>query len=326
MKKFSASRQHLIGHVSISDYKLSVVAKDKKISGLLDGYEVLYGSANKKGSDNFSKAFSFFLNQLSKKSYVENITLYESEWDNEKYNNLKLFENVVASLKETTEERRIIIKPDPVEKRDIHPDVAPSFKVDQAINPQDMCSNVSLLGVKIDKACKSLNDLVHQGVMLSRRQLVTTMWGAKTVQGIIDSMKEEIIEKKVEWDKAEFFKDLMNKAIMRFCYKFNVCSEEICAEEQKVIANLIIPDIIKNYEKLKDMIIKALVILGPLVYIDEAFQKYTNYPASWFFTEEAISDLQEEYENLMKFISIVPKIESKVIDPLDFLRLQMLNY
>ena len=96
-------------------------------------------------------------------------------------------------------------------------------------------------------------------------------------------------------------------------------------EEKKVIGEIIIPAITDNYEKLKNIVINTLVEMPTIVYVDDVFKKFTSYPVQFFFDEDLLDHVRQNYEALIKFVLDIPKIEAKVIDPLDFMRMRLSN-
>jgi hypothetical protein len=149
------------------------------------------------------------------------------------------------------------------------------------------------------------------------------MWGASAVQSILDELREEFLAK--YWHKADVYFEVIDKSIDRLNNKINKNLIEGCGEEKKVAAGVLIPSITSSYEGIKEIVIKLVTLLAPLIVIDKTFKDKTSYPARFFIPDGVVDQTQEIFDALIKFLCLVPTIESKVLDPLDFVRVQMLN-
>ena len=161
--------------------------------------------------------------------------------------------------------------------------------------------------------------------MLTRGKLVSSMWGAKETQCILDDVREKLVGDNKSWDKIDLYSEMLDKSLARLATKFNTDLIEVCDEEKRFAAEVLIPQILDSYDKLKDLLIKCIVSLAPLVYIDEVFKEKTTYPAKWFLAEDVMGGLRQDYDTLIKFLTEIPNIELRVIDPLDFIRAQFIN-
>ncbi len=90
-----------------------------------------------------------------------------------------------------------------------------------------------------------------------------------------------------------------------------------------MLAQVVIPGIVDSYEDYKKIASDSMLEVGPLLYVDEVFKRNTNYPASWFISEETLGNMREDFEHLASFVGEVPAIESKVVIPLDMLGSQI---
>lgn len=159
---------------------------------------------------------------------------------------------------------------------------------------------------------------------LTQGHMVDTMWGAKEMQGMLCGLREEI-EGNTRWEKIEFFAGLIEKSIERLMLKLGTQLAQVCTEEKKVICNVLIPNIIDNFQQFKTAATDALLSLSSLVYIDTIFKKMTTYPATWFLSGGMLNDLGQDYQKLLGFVGQIPAIEKKIIYPLDFIKMTLLN-
>ena len=190
------------------------------------------------------------------------------------------------------------------------------------INNEHIIKNLALFGKKLSNLSKILMAAYEDAELLIRKKLVKTMWGADFLQKIFDNIKLYFLQDD-SWDKLETSAELIQKSIERLRHKLSIASVESNNEECQVISNILIPNVIGNYESIKGMIEKAVLHLNSLVNIDRCFKEHTTYPATWFFDEAMFKGLQQEYEYLLKFLHDIPKIERYVMEPLDFLRVRL---
>jgi hypothetical protein len=153
---------------------------------------------------------------------------------------------------------------------------------------------------------------------LSRGKLIDTMWGAKKTQKIIDNVREKVL-KDEEWERVEFYVNILKQSVERFLYKLIHPSKDK-KEDMKVINSVLVPNILENFEKIKGIISNVMIMLSRYTYIDEVFKKNTSYPASWFINGGMFEDLKLDYRNLILFILKIPHYEHEILYPLDMMR------
>lgn len=156
-------------------------------------------------------------------------------------------------------------------------------------------------------------------LMLSCGRLVDSMWGAKKTQKMLEDVKKQVAEDR-DWDRVEFYVNMILKSIDRLSHKLNTTLFEVCDEEKKVVNTVLIPNIIQNFEKIKEIISNVLKMLSNFVYIDEVFKKNTSYPANWFINADMFEDIKLDYRNLILFALKIPRYEQELLYPLDMMR------
>ena len=207
---------------------------------------------------------------------------------------------------------------------EINKSLRADFDVGKAVDSKNLVGSLqNLYGLVVDlnntlKVCR------EDALTLTQGRMVDTMWGAKSMCQMIGEISKEI-ENNTEWERVEFFTTLIMKSIERLLMKLSSGLSQVCAEEQRVIYTVLIPNILSNYELLKSVASKALLPLSALIYIDTVFKQATNYPASWFMNGNMLEDLKQDYQKILGFMMQVPRIEKSIIYPLDFLRVQYTN-
>ena len=161
-------------------------------------------------------------------------------------------------------------------------------------------------------------------ISITCNKLVDSMWGAKPTQQILEEMKESA-EGNEDWEKVEFYTNIILKSIDRLVHKLEGSLINICNEEKKVVNTVLIPNIIHSFEKIKSIVSDVLLMLSNFVYIDEVFKKNTSYPANWFINADMFKDLKLDYKNLILFALKIPRFEQEIIYPLDMMRHNFIN-
>lgn len=315
LRKIAYNKSKVVGHVQLRDSGLTVLSDTDAIKFVLNGCEIL-NSGKKTASDAVSCSITASLVKAIKGDDPKKISFYLGDW---KESSDKYVASTIKSIEKVIDKENISV----YKKASDKGIVDSSLSIEQ-IMPEEICvdkiqHNLSVLSSKMNKAVHTLQKALDHGKLLCRKKVVPSMWGAKDTQKFINEIKYGIVDNQQLWAQMEILYVTLCKSISRLAAKI----DEGIKENSEFIANVIIPDIIKCYEDMKTIIVKAIIILTPLTYIDDIFQKFTTYPANWFFTEEVLDGLQEEYNKLIKFLTNVPVIETKVIYPLDFYKLQI---
>jgi hypothetical protein len=195
------------------------------------------------------------------------------------------------------------------------------FKLENIIYSK-LVENLKIFKRKVKEICGLLMFIAETSTLLTRRKITESMWGAKTMQDIMNKIRGEMFrDSKLE--RVELLNELMEKSIDRLISKLSTDLESV--NEKVMVSNMFIPDVINGYEELKSLMLNAAVNSAALVYIDESFRKQTSYPAEWFLDPAVLEAFDTGYDTLLGYIMAIPKIEEKVIDPLDFVKFKILQ-
>lgn len=319
IKQLSASGAEAVGYTLIGDRAFNITQKGSSIKGFLDGYEVYSVSEKNPRLKDAAVVFASILECAYKSSGTDKIRLYESEWRGTKESSISFLDEIVPNLNEGS----VVIKSRPQKKRDtkLHP--SPNFNIEDCISYDRLSNNLNVLKKKVSILMEDFEESLDVAAIFTRRKLKKTMWGAEAIQKMLDNLRSQFLCNK--WNKTEENVKLVEKSIERLCVKLRRNLLQECPEEKKMISGILIPDIIRGYDVIKDSIIELVTLLAPLVAIDKTFTEKTSYPAKFFIADEIIDQAQTKFDDLVKFLCGTPLIESKVLDPLDFVRMQMLN-
>jgi len=323
IKRISVLNSEAIGYSSIGGKTFNLIRKGNSIKGFLDGYEVYSISEKDPRFKEAGIVIASVLDYMFKSSEDKKIRLYKSEWKNIKESSVNLLEEIIPNLNDSVGNPVVIIRNKPKEERDIRLRAASGFSAEGCIPTEILMNNLEVLKKKISALSSDLEESLDVASTFTRRKLKDSMWGAKPMQQILDSLRSEFLNKC--WNQAYVSLELIEKSIDRLVYKFKSIFDEECFEEKKMVVGVLIPDIIESYAKIKDVVIRLVTLLAPLILMDKTFTEKTSYPAKFFISDEIIEQTQNRFNVLIKFLCLSPTIESKVLDPLDFVRLQMLN-
>jgi hypothetical protein len=323
LKKLSFSSLEVVGYAQVGDQVFNIAKKGSAIKGFLNGcevYSILESDPRVKES---SIVFSSIINHMFKNSGEKNIKLYRSEWKSSKESSSNLLEEILPGLTDNAEGKCIVIvKNKPEDVRDIKMNQSPGFSADNCIPLDSLSKNLNVFKRKVNSYYTEFEDALKVAETFTRRKLKGSMWGAKDMQKILDKSNSEILGN--YWKQADVSVEVLEKSIDRLTNKFSNVLLKDCPEEKKMVAAILIPNVIKSYSDIKEAGIKLATLLSQLVSIDKTFSEKTSYPARFFIPEEIMVHANDSFGSVIDFLCMSPAIESKVLDPLDFVRLQML--
>lgn len=323
IKKLATSQLKVVGHVGIGDASLNIAQRGSSVKGFLNGYEIYNISDKKENLRDACTVIAGLIAHVFNKKTEDKLRLYKSEWKKDKEGSINLFDDTVVYLKDMIDDRALIIRSRPKKERDINFTVAPEFSAEKNIPVESLTTNLSILKKKLCELVSEIEDSLDVAETFTRRKLIGTMWGAKAMQGILDGLRDEFLSK--YWSQSDVYFEVIENSISRLINKLKTDLLKQCSEEKKMVVSILIPDIISSYEKIKEVVIRLITLLAPLIVIDKTFLNKTSYPARFFIPDEIMEQTQYKFDSLIKFLCLVPDIESNVIDPLDFFRIQMLN-
>lgn len=223
-------------------------------------------------------------------------------------------------MKRSVGGKKFVVKPlDPDSK-----EINVKFDLEEATELDDLIERLKNFQNDVKGMVKMLTVSRKDALDVSSGHLVKSMWGAHKMQEIMDSIHDQI-QKDAKWDKSEFYGNMILRSLDRFLHKMASGPYSVCPEDKKVMNMVLIPNVIQNFEIFRTIVLSALICLSRLVHIDEDFEAQTSYPADWFINGNMLADLKGDYDKMIRYILRLPEIESRVIYPLDFLKLQFLS-
>ena len=228
---------------------------------------------------------------------------------------IKLSEDFIEALKGDLESTIKIVD----QSMEIPRGAPVKLYLEEAFAPDKFIKKIREFAQNLHDINETLKVCREDILMLSCGRLVDSMWGAKSTQKLLESMKQTVAEDK-DWDRAEFYVNMIQKSIDRLTHRLDSTLFDVCDEEKKVVNTVLIPNILQSFEKIKCIISNVLKLLSNFVYIDEIFKKNTSYPANWFINADMFEDIKLDYKNLVLFALKIPRFEQELIYPLDMMR------
>ena len=307
LKNIKASKGKVLAQFKVGDlsYHLNSFGKSSSIS--LNGHDIIDCSDSGVGYDKIA--------HLIKDLIVNGMSLTK---DKVVYANIQpdanLSDTILANLK-----RCGISSLKMVDQSMEIPKTTPmTVNLEEATTPERFIKKIKEFAQALHDINETLKVCRDDVLSLSSGRLINTMWGAKQTQQIFLNMRNDIAENE-DWDKAEFYVNMILKSISRLTHKLDSTLYDVCDEEKKVVNTVLIPNIIQGFEKIKAIVSKVLVMLSNFVYIDEVFKKNTSYPANLFINADMFEDIKLDYVNLVLFALKIPRYEQEILYPLDMM-------
>ena len=112
-----------------------------------------------------------------------------------------------------------------------------------------------------------------------------------------------------EIDKFGYYTEMIDRTANKIRFKFSSDYVKKNPEERKILGSVLIPELVSNYEGFKKLATSVVFACSPLVYVDDLFRKNTNYPVSWFISDDVLINLNESYSFLINFLQELPRMK-----------------
>lgn len=305
IKKVSSTNSTIINQVKVGNRVFTLVQKDHTLRGILDGTEIIASAVD-----------NCFIDKLPKIAFAITEDLLDGEHKGVKFKQNKgagIPEELSQNILEEMEKNNVPFKTKNM--RSFEP-ICPVYDLNEPIEYSSVITKIPGLLKTLENITQILEISLNDSMVLTKRKLVDTMWGADKTQKVIDEIRKELLKLIPESDKLNLYYELIRKSAERLKV-FHSRSDE---DSVKVINNILIPDILNNFENVKRFASDLFFVMSPIVHIDEVFVKNTTYPAKFFLPMETIEALEDDYKLIVEFLNRVPNIEQEVLNPLDLLR------
>lgn len=313
IKQCSNIGSNVLGFARIGNNSISVINKDKDIKGILNGCEIFKTSNLKDNKESIACVVGDLIQNIYNKGGCDNFTLYRSLWANDKYPMGEILDTIVLNLKDNV---KVAVK---VRSKESTTKFKNSFSFNNSLKCDRLSSSINDLNMKMNNACIVLQSFLKYASIIIKHKFASSgdVWGSKNIIKYMDDIRYKISSIVTDINKIDFYKEMLDRNSKKLSMKLSSASIMNNAEEKKIVDQVLIPDVIDNYEKIKDISSSIILILSPLAYVDKLFRKNTNYPVTWFISDDVIINLKEDYNFLINFLLDIPKVETNVIMPLD---------
>jgi len=305
IKKVSSNNSDIISQIKVGSRVFSLVKTGNTLRGILDGSEILASAAEDCFIDKLPRIVS---------SITEDLLGGENKGISFKLNKKDpISDRILDSMISEMAKKNIPIKTKNM--RNFEP-VCSLYSLKDPIEYDSVISKVpSLLNV-LRNITQILEISLNDSMVLTKRKLVDSMWGADKTQRVIDSIRKELMKLAPESDKLNLYFELIRKSVERL----KVFHRRSDVDSLKVMNNILIPNIICNFDNVKRFSSDLFFAMSPLLHIDELFLKNTSYPSSFFLPIETLEAIEDDYKLIIEFLNKVPNIEQEILNPLDLLR------
>jgi hypothetical protein len=305
IKKISSTNSSIINQVKVGSRVFTLVRKGKTLRGILDGSEIVASTVD-----------SCFIDKLPKIVFTITEDLLDGDNKGIRFKQNKkeeLAKSLSEGLLSEISEHKVPIKTQNM--RSFEP-IYPVYDLKDPVKYSSVMAKIPQTIHILENITKILDIALNDAMVITRRKLIDTMWGANKTQKVIDEIRVELMKLMPESDRLELYFELIRRSVERL----KVFHKRQDADSVKVINNILIPDILNNFENIKRFASDLFFVMSPIVHIDEVFVKNTTYPAKFFLPLETIEAVEDEYKLIVEFLNKVPSIEQEVLNPLDFLR------
>lgn len=303
----------VLGFARIGNNSLSLISKNNDIKGVLNGCEIFKVSNFKDSKENLTFVIGDLIQSIYNKSKPECFSIYKNHWASDKFPMREMVESIISNIKDNI---KVAVKTRP---KEASINFESSIRINENINPKILIANMRVFNTRTKNACIVLQNFIkYANIILNHKYSHNdNMWGVKNVKKYIEGIKSKVASENIEVVKLDFYREMLEKSSNKLAMKIASEATQGNLEEKKIINQVLIPDMVNTYETFKNLVTNAVVILSPLIYIDDLFKKNTDYPANWFVSDDVLVNMGEDYNFLIDFIRDIPVIENNVILPLE---------
>jgi hypothetical protein len=321
IKRCSNIGAEVLGFIKVGSDSLVLIEKNNEIKGILNGCEIFKTASVNDNENSIVHVFGDLTQNLYNKSKPDDFTIYRGHWANEKYPMGEVLDQILSNLKKTA---KFAVK---VRAKESTINFEPSLKLGNKIDPTILDRNINVFNLKISNAGLFLQNFLRNASIITgyKFEEKDPVWGSKNIHKCMNDIKSKMASNVNEISKLDYYKEMIDRTTNKIHLKLSSTIVKNNSEERKILGSVLIPELISNYEGFKKLATSVVFACSPLVYVDELFRKNTNYPASWFISDDVLINLNENYAFLINFLQELPRIETNAIIPLDLYGAQLLK-
>lgn len=321
IKRCSNIGAEVLGFIKVGNDSLTLIEKNEEIKGILNGCEVFKTSNLRDNINNIACVFGDLTKNLYNKNKLEEFVVYRDHWASEKYPMGGVLDFILSNVKK---EAKVTLK---VRSKEAAVNFEPSLKYGSKIDPSILDRNVNVFSLKINNAGLVLENFLRCASIIVNYKSgdKDSVWGEKNIHRHMSDIRSKVASNDCEINKLDFYKEMIGKTANKIHLRLSSEIFKNNSEEKKVLGGVLIPELITNYEGFKKLATSVVFAAAPLAYVDDLFKKSTNYPASWFISDDVLIGLNDGYSFLINFMQELPRIETNAVIPLDIYGTQILK-
>jgi hypothetical protein len=321
IKRCSNIGAEVLGFIRVGNDSLVLIEKNSEIKGILNGCEVFKTASVDDNENSIVHVFGDLTQNLYNKNKPEDFTIYREHWSSDKYPMGEVLDQILSNLKKTA---KFSVK---VRAKESSINFEPSLKFGNKIDSAILDKNVNVFNLKINNASLVLQNFIRNASIITgyKFEEKDPVWGSKNISRYINGIKSKMASNAAEMDKLDYYTEMIDRTASKIHFKLSSDRVKKNPEERKILGSVLIPELVGNYEGFKKLATSVVFACSPLVYVDDLFRKNTNYPVSWFISDDVLINLNDNYSFLINFLQELPRIETNAIIPLDVYGAQILK-
>jgi hypothetical protein len=279
--------------------RIGIVAKNKSVYGVLDGYKLLESGNSASFMAESVPILAKVAVKLCKDEGEKSLGISKRDKEPKYKDLIEEFTSQVSKDPEDIEIQLLETQPDEVTENSGKPDIS-AAKVAESLNGY----NLLLAG------CWETSEKVQSLAMaMLRTRLAKNMWGGKDIQKILDSTRHKIEAMSEEMENFESAVETTDRNINSMMH---LLRQGVINPAQKAMFS----ETARNFFAVKKPIIDLAKGIFSLYTIDPVFRKHTGFPTTWFFNSSLFYDFLYHFESLIEHMIDLTKAEAKTVEPL----------
>jgi hypothetical protein len=317
--KIAKDKLELVGRFNVGDTELSVAVDGNLVVGLVNGYRVVDGNLYENPIERIAPALASIAAKLFRDNWTDGskIQICSKDWDSAgKYQSQNFLQAMLDNLSSFLDKDNVQVVGETPAATPAEAAAPQPPKV--SIKLQALLGNLRGYQAQSKEVFKYAERTVERALVITRRKLPESMYGASDLQGTLDSLRSSAKTLSTLLEERESV--IATGAQLAQCLAARL-SSGINAEEYKYIKGVLIPGLQKSHDNLQYVVSSIVSGLARLNNIDKTIRTATGSPASFFLPTNVLEDFRDAYTVLVNFLADIPVIESGILAPLDYLRL-----
>lgn len=288
-----SSPGEFLAKIKIDDKSIGISKKSRDLYGSLNGVKLIQSESKEKFVSRSIPVLSMIASNIPVK---ESVKVYG--------NKPEYIDQILKSIRDNHEDVEILML-------SLAPDeqVENSPREVKAAQEKKLIRRIKSYKKIVKNSALTVQEVNNLSDILLRTRFSPSMWGGKTVLGLMSSInKDKSKISTTDFDAAVERSDKALDKVAMMIMKPKMFSVPVIKKS--------IDGVINDFSIMKTSFSKLSQSLYDLFDIDRQFKKHTGYPVTWFFNSSMFYDFAYHFENLVRNLMETSKIESGLIEPL----------